>query len=67
MEKARAPSSSERGDIAAEKERKDAEMYEQEQRAAKSSEKLEGHDKVAADSFPASDPPSPQTKSIPND
>ena len=44
-------------DIAAEVERKDAEMYEQEQRAPKSREKLKGYDKVDADSFPASDPP----------
>ena len=53
--------SGDRGEIAKETAAKDREMYEQEQRAEKSREKLKGYDKTAADSFPASDPPPAQS------
>jgi hypothetical protein len=46
-------------DIHKERERKDAEMLRQRERAADSNDPLHGYDKTDADSFPASDPPSP--------
>lgn len=61
MEQQRTQKPSERGDIAKEVERKDQEMYEQEQRGEEAREKLQGYDKTDADSFPASDPPPAQT------
>lgn len=53
---------SERGEIKEAVERKNAEMYRQEQLAKKSAvpdEHLRDQDKTAADSFPTSDPPQP--------
>jgi hypothetical protein len=53
---------SDRGDVAAEVERKNAELYHQERLADRShaaDDNLRGHDKTDADSFPTSDPPQP--------
>ncbi len=61
MENEGARASDQRDDIAAEVERKDAEMLKQQERAAKPLEPLKGYDSVDAESFPASDPPPPQT------
>lgn len=44
-------------DIRKERERKDAEMLQQEERGGESNDRLHGYDKADADSFPASDPP----------
>jgi hypothetical protein len=48
-------------DIQRERERKDEEMLRQQERAAKPEDRLRGHDKAEADSFPASDPPAAST------
>lgn len=48
-------------DIRKEVQRKDAEMLRQQERGEDANDRLHGYDKTDADSFPASDPPSPQT------
>ncbi|HET9029176.1 MAG TPA: hypothetical protein VFN49_03295 [Candidatus Aquilonibacter sp.] len=56
---------SERENLQKELEKKDAEMLRQQERAASSNDRLHGYDKTDADSFPASDPPSPMTSVVP--
>lgn len=62
MERETTKPNADKGEIEKEVERKNAEMYRQEQLAEKSSipdTKLREHDKTEADSFPTSDPPQP--------